>query len=132
MDERLDTKNIGLRGVKVADTATDAAAGLTKGAGKVVGSVGGGLFKSVKGLAQGDLKGATTGLKQATVGTVTESYAAVTNASGALVEGSAATVSAGTGHEKAADWRGSKASRWSNVWDRACARLREMPYPRAE
>ncbi|MBT3297149.1 MAG: AsmA family protein [Verrucomicrobia bacterium] len=121
--------NVGSAGVEVAGTAVKSAGAAAKGAGKIVGNVGGGLFKIVKGAATGDLKGIGQGLKDTTVGTVSEAVNTVTDTAMTAVDGVGKAASKGIGKDSADEWRDGARTRWEGNWATTVEVVDNMPYP---
>ena len=121
--------NVGSAGVEVAGTAVKSAGAAAKGAGKIVGNVGGGLFKVVKGAATGDLKGIGEGLKDTTVGTVSEAVNTVSDTAKTAVNGVGKAASKGIGKDSADEWRATARTRWEEKWATTVAVVDNMPYP---
>lgn len=102
-----------------AKTSLTTALGLGKGAANVVGSVGKGVFKSVKGVVTLDVGEIGEGLKTTTVGTVTKAGKTVLNTGENLLEGTGDAFGSATGKTAASDWRAEKQERWNELWEKA-------------
>jgi hypothetical protein len=103
----------------VARTGLKTALGVGKGATNVVGSVGKGIFKTVKGAVTLNAKELGEGLKTTTVGTVTEAGKTVLNAGENLLEGTENALNDVTGMTAASKWRKEKQKRWNMSWEKA-------------
>ncbi len=108
-----------------AKASLTTALGLGKGAANVVGSVGKGLFKSVKGVVTLDASEIGEGLKTTTVGTVKEAGKTVLDTGENLIEGTGDTLGEASGKATASDWRKAKATRWIELWDKAQIIIKE-------
>jgi len=108
-----------------AKTSLTTALGLGKGAANVVGSLGKGVFKSVKGVVTLDASEIGEGLKTTTVGTVKEAGKTVLDTGGNLIEGTGDTLGEASGKATASDWRNAKAARWIELWDKAKTTIKE-------
>lgn len=124
--------NMGAAGVGVVDTTVQSAGSVVKGAGKVAGNVGGGLFNLVKGATKGDLKSVGQALQETTAGSVKEAMAAVTNVAGTAVSGVGQAAGMGLGRASADAWRTNASARWSAAWEAVVTKVDGMPYPTAE
>jgi hypothetical protein len=116
-------------GVAVADTAVGTVKEVGTGTVKTLGSVGGGLLHTAKGLATADAGGVAGGLKKTTLGTVKEGAGATVGTLGEVKEGAVDAGSAGIGKTQADAWRKSTRTRWEKAWEKAQARVDQMPYP---
>ena len=95
----------------------------------MVGSVGGGLFKTVTSAATGDLAGAAGGLSDATVGTAGKAVGTVGEASGTLAGGAVAAGESTVGADNNRRWRKDTPRRWEEAWEEARQFLIGMPFP---
>ncbi len=123
---------LGGAGVEVADTAVGTVKVVGMGTAKTLGSVGGGLFHTAKGLATADLEGAADGLEKTTIGAVKEGAGIVVGTAGEVKDGAVGVGSAGLGQQQAEAWRNETEDRWEEAWKEAQARVDRMPYPRPE
>ncbi|MDP8234761.1 MAG: hypothetical protein P9M08_00100, partial [Candidatus Erginobacter occultus] len=121
--------NIGGAGYQLAAGATETTWAVGKGAANVVGSIGGGLFKTVTSAATGDLDGVVGGLSDTTVGTAQTAAAAGGDVAGEVGEGAAATADSTTGEGGDRRWREDTPRRWAESWSEARRFLAEMPFP---
>ncbi len=121
--------NVGSAGVEVAGTAVKSAGAVGKGAGKLVGNVGGGLFNMVKGVAKGDIKAVGTALKDTTVGSVKTVVSTVTNTAVTAVSGVGQAAGKGLGSASADQWRTTAPARWAEMWKTTITVVDNMPYP---
>jgi hypothetical protein len=112
--------------------AAKTTAAVGKGALKVVGSLGKGVFKTAKGVATADLGGISDGLKTATVGTVTEVAEGIVDTATAAVEGVGETATAAIGKDETDAWRAGCEVRWEKLWKEARSEVAAAPYPRPE
>ena len=122
--------NVGAAGGQAALAAGETALAVGKGAGKIVGAMGSGLFGALKGAATGDLGAIGDGLKQTTVGAVGEAVSAVTNATMTAADGLGDAAGATIGMDTAAKWREETDTRWEDEWTSARKALGSLPYPR--
>ncbi|MEA1928776.1 MAG: hypothetical protein U9N73_11280 [Candidatus Auribacterota bacterium] len=121
--------NIGGAGYQVGATATKSALAAGVGTANVLGSIGGGLFKTVTSAATGDLDGAVEGLSDTTVGTVNKAAEAGSNVAGKAAEGATATADAITGSDADREWRADTPNRFQKSWDEAREILDGMTFP---
>jgi len=116
---------IGGTTIDAAKTGLNVALGLGKGATNVAGSLGKGVFKTVKGVVTADLKEVGEGLKESTVGTVSEAGKTVLDAGGNIIDGTGETLNSATGKKKADKWRNEKEKRWEDCWEKRKAEVDE-------
>jgi hypothetical protein len=121
---------VGGAGVEVADTAVGTVKVVGTGTVKTLGSVGGGLLHTAKGLATADVDGLAEGLKKTTVGTVKEGAGTALGTVGEVKDGAVDVGSAGIGKQQADAWRKATGKRWEKAWKKAQARVDKRPYPR--
>jgi len=116
-------------GLETADTAVGSVKVIGKGTAKTLGSAGGGLFHTVKGVATADVDEIGGGLKQTTAGTVKEGAGTATGTVGEVKDGAVDVGTAGIGAQQAKAWRDATQERWAKAWRKAQARVDKMPYP---
>lgn len=121
--------NVGGVGLAVAGGAAETTLAVGEGAVGMVGSIGGGLFKTVTSAATGDLEGAVGGLSDATVGTAGKAVDTVGDAAGEMAEGASTAADAGIGADADREWRAAAARRWEEDWSAARELLAGMPFP---
>jgi hypothetical protein len=109
----------------VAGTATDAA----KDAGKTVGALGKGLFKTVKSVATLDVVGAASNLTQTAVGAVGDAAGTVTNAAGNLATGVEGAANTAVGNTTSTAFRKEAPDRTKTSFTAAKTWLNEQPFP---
>ncbi|MCD4820365.1 MAG: hypothetical protein K8S23_16930 [Candidatus Cloacimonetes bacterium] len=114
---------------KVAKTGVNTALGIGKGTGNVIGSIGKGVFKTVKGVATADISEIGEGLKTTTVGTVTEAGKTVLKTGENLLEGTGEALSEVSGITKARKWRTEKQKRWDKTWEKAKEEINKKTLP---
>jgi hypothetical protein len=124
--------NVGSAGVEVAGAAADSALAVGKGAGKIVGNIGGGLFKMGKGALKGDIKSVGSALKDTTVGSVKEAVDTVAETAETAADGVMDAADKGLGGASADAWRTNAPARWAAAWETTVAVVDNMPYPTAE
>lgn len=108
-----------------AKTSLTTVLGIGKGASNVAGSLGNGVFKSVKGVVTLDASEIGDGLKTTTLGTVKESGETVLNMGGNLIEGTGNALGEVSGKTTASEWRNAKAARWIELWDKAKKKVKD-------
>jgi len=121
--------NIGGAGYQVGAAAAESTLAVGEGAANVLGSIGGGLFKTVTSAATGDLDGAVEGLSDTTVGTANEAAEAGSGVAGKAAEGATAAADSTTGADADREWREDTPNRWQKSWDEARELLEKMEFP---
>ncbi len=121
--------NIGGAGYQVGAAAAESTLAVGVGTANVLGSIGGGLFKTVTSAATGDLDGAVEGLSDTTVGTANEAAAAGSGIAGKAADGATAAADSTTGEDADRAWREDTPNRWQKSWDEARGLLEEMEFP---
>jgi hypothetical protein len=116
-------------GLETADTAVGSVKVIGKGTAKTLGSAGGGLFHTAKGVATADVDEIGGGLKQTTAGTVKEGAGMATGTAGEVKDGAGDVGAAGIGAQQAKAWRDATHERWAKAWRKAQVRVDKMPYP---
>ena len=116
---------VGGTAIGAAKTSLTTTLGIGKGATNVVGSVGKGVFKSVKGVVTLDVGEIGEGLKTTTVGTVKEAGKTVLDTGENLLEGTGDALGEVSGKTTASEWRSAKAARWVELWDKAKTTVKE-------
>jgi hypothetical protein len=111
-------------GVDVVRSAVQTTRGLGQGAWRVAGSVGSGLYTTMRGVFTADLREVTDGLAQTTVGAIGETADTLLQAGGSLL---GTAVRTATHRSRAAqEWRGRNRDRWVAAWQDA-QRTMDMP-----
>ncbi|MBL7076022.1 MAG: AsmA family protein [Kiritimatiellae bacterium] len=124
--------NVGEAGLEVAGTAAESALAVGKGAGKLVGNIGGGLLNIGKGAIKGDIKSVGAALKDTTVGSVKDAVSTVTDTAATAVSGVGDAASKGLGAASAEAWRTNAPARWATSWETVVTVVDNMPYPTAD
>jgi hypothetical protein len=122
--------NVGGAGAELAATTVTSAAAVGIGTAKAVGSVGLGLFDTTKGAATADLDTMLEGFHKTTAGMAEQMAGGFVDAGDKMATGTVEAGSATAGMDRTKDWRASHNERWSQAWQEAQARVREMPYPK--
>lgn len=121
--------NVSKGAVGIGKTAAKSATTLAKGGLGVVGSIGKGLARSVKGAAKGDMKETVGGIGEATVGSAKQAGKTVKETGGQVASGVADAAGEVTGTADAAKWREAAPQRWETQWQEALEKLEQMPHP---
>ena len=121
--------NIGGAGYQVGAAAAESTLAVGVGTANVLGSIGGGLFKTVTSAATGDLDGVAEGLSDTTVGTANEAAEAGSGIAGKAADGAIAAADSTTGEDADREWREDTPNRWQKSWDEARELLEEMEFP---
>jgi len=116
-------------GLETADTAARSVKVMGKGTAKTLGSAGGGLFHTAKGVATADVDKIGGGLKKTTAGTVKEGVGTATGTVGEVKDGAVDVGTASIGAQQAKAWRDATQERWAKAWRNAQTRVDKMPYP---
>ena len=95
----------------------------------MIGSLGGGLFKTAHGAVTLDMHRTVDGLSEATVGTVTDGVDMVGDAATTAWDGTKATTGELSGTTVDRKWRADTPNRWKKTWEHALRVLEKMPYP---
>jgi len=114
---------------EVVATAGKTGAAVVKGAANTVGSIGKGLFKTLKGVATLNIDKTAEGLKQTTIGSVSEAGKTVTGAGSELTGGLKNANSAAHGSKREDEWLKNFEERWAGYWDASAVTIKDMPYP---
>jgi hypothetical protein len=114
---------------EVVATAGKTGAAVVKGAANTVGSIGKGLFKTLKGVATLNIDKTAEGLKQTTIGSVSEAGKTVTDAGSELTGGLKNANSAAHGSKREDEWLKNFEERWAGYWDASAVTIKDMPYP---
>ena len=121
--------NIAGTGYQVGATVAETTWAAGKGTANVVGSIGGGLFKTITSAATGNLDGVVEGLSDTTVGTAEKAAAAGGDVVGEVAKGATATTDSMIGEDADHQWRADTPRRWEESWSEAQKLLAGMPFP---